>query len=114
MGRQGNAPRPKNVECRLRGAVLTDCGAGRDMTGVVSRHIRYQQCQQLGRMAGSCQLPTFHPTEVFAHDVHFINRRTRGQQRTVHGHFVVECQTLARGTQQGRPAARDKRDGQII
>ncbi len=95
--------------CRIgnRGARCNDCR-------IVARHIGHQIGHHACGRAGGGKPAALYRRQVFAHTVHFGNRRAAMKQGFADGLFVFECQARTGQGQQGRPAAGNHADHQII
>ena len=95
----------------------TGIGHGRaagDGGGVITGHVADGQRHHTGRPAGLRQPATLDAREVLAHVVHLANVGATGQQGAVDGLLVGQAQPVGRQGQQGRAAARDQTQHQVI
>ena len=114
LGRQLQAIALHDGQRIRAGAGIAHGGAGGNVGRVVAGHIRQQQGDDAGRVAGSGQAATFDGRKVAAHGVHLANAGPAGQQGAVDGLLVLQGDARQRQRQQGRAAARNQRQHHIV
>ncbi len=98
----------------LPGCRIGDGGARCDDRRIVARHVGYQIGDHARGGTGGGQPAALDRGQVFTHAVHFGNGRTAMEQGLADRLFVFECQARTGQGQQGRSAARNHADHQII
>ena len=112
--RQGDLVAPQDVQCVAAVGGVGHGGAGRDVDGLVTRHVGQQQVDHPGRAARGGQAPALDGRQVPAHAVHLADAGTAGQQCAVDGLFVGQAQAGQCQRQQGGAAAGNEAQHQIV
>ena len=113
-GGHGDAVAVQNRQRIGAGAGIGHGGAAGDDGGVVARHIADGEGDHTRRSAGRRQPPALDAREVLAHAVHLANGGTAGQQFFVDALLFGQREAIGRQREQGRAAARDEADHQVI
>ncbi len=85
-----------------------------DDAGLVARHVGDQQRDHPRRRTGQRQAAALDRRQVLAHAVHLADRRAAFQQRLVDRLFLLQRDAVGRQRQQGRAAARNQAQHQVI
>ena len=109
--RSDSAPAPPGRRRRCWGRRWS---AGSDRRRIVAGHVGDQQAHDLRRVRRGGEPAALDRGEMTADRVHLGDVRTAGEQRLVHRLLVGERQPRGRQRQQGRAAAGDQAQDQIV
>ncbi len=112
--REGKPIFPDDGKCVRARRAVRNRGTGRDEGGLVAGNVRDDQRDDPGRERGRRKPSALDRRYMLAHRVHRRDGCAGGKQRAIDGDLVGKGQPGRRGGQQGRSAARDEGDDEVV